>query len=119
MNLYLVIRYGSDLTPDGPNGPDTIYLVRAESHLDAEALVIPFLELLPHKLAAAVVSQIQEIGTCLSSDSEPGILFGPFYQHAYNKGFRSWYRMFSTYEHPLVEAGSPEDPFEQDKLLPE
>lgn len=109
MNLYLVVRYGSDLTPDGPNGPDTIYLVRAEDHLDAEALVTPFLELLPHKRVNTVVDHIQELAACNSSDSEPRILFGPFYQHAYNYGYRSWYRCPAVEGGRLIEAGGPDD----------
>lgn len=111
MNIYLVIRSGSDRTKDGPNGPDTVFLVRAEDHIAAESLVVPLLELLPHKLVSTAAREIQLIGPSLDSVGEEALLLGPVYEHGINRGYKSWYRMNGKSGEPLIESGSTEDPF--------
>ena len=93
--LFEVVRWGNDSAdPDdgGPNGPDTCFLVRAET--PAEAAVLADAE-----LRAAAASRVPPradvvhlLGESSSSESEPRVVRGPYLEHAFNRGWRAWQR---------------------------
>lgn len=83
MNLYLVARWGNPYDPEGPDGDDTNFLVKATSHLEAASIV--------DKLLARSESQfednlpvddfchdIRQVSTHVLGHDEPGIIHGPW-----------------------------------------
>jgi hypothetical protein len=85
MNLYEVISWG---TKEDPNGPDTIYLVRAPDYKAAvDCVALMDNNNTPH--------HVHEIGIDLSPHAEKTgakILRGPYFEHAYNYGWKAWDR---------------------------
>jgi hypothetical protein len=78
-----------------PNGPDTIYLVRAPDVLTAVQLVARNTPESSHqKQRIPIADVVHEIGIDSSSGTEdlPAILRGPYSQHAYNYGWKAWQR---------------------------
>ena len=95
MLIFEVIRWGNDsddAVTGGPDGPDTCFLVRANSIEQASALVDRELRFSSSETVAARAAAIYLIGTDASVDTEPRILRGPYLQHAYRHGWRHWYR---------------------------
>lgn len=95
MHLFEVIRWGNDsddLQTGGPNGPDTCFLVRAESVDDAARMVDRWLVAHPSVHVPPWAGAVYLLGTEISSASEPRILRGPYVQHAYTYGWRQWFR---------------------------
>jgi hypothetical protein len=100
MHLYLVTRYGSASNPDGPDGPDTNFLVRGRSHEAAAALVDECLGGLTEETKASRPVEpfchvITEIGLA-ESDAIEAILHGPWVAHRYLhacSNLRSWERI--------------------------
>jgi hypothetical protein len=99
MHIYLVTRYGSASNPDGPDGPDTNFLVRGRSHEAAAELVDQCLFGLADETRAARPVEpfchlITQIGLADSGGVE-SILHGPWvafrYLHACD-GQPSWQR---------------------------
>ena len=92
MQLFEVIRWGNDSddpVTGGPSGPDTCFLVRAESVQQAAQLV--------DRLAAGhgerpTADAVYLLGADQSAQTEPRVLRGPYIQHAYRHGWRHWYR---------------------------
>jgi hypothetical protein len=89
MNLYEVIFWSAD---ECDNDEDTIYLVRAAHwraavehvHINASPSV--------HKIHRSTLAhRVHEIGTDAGAPQEQ-ILRGPYFQCAYNHGWRSWSR---------------------------
>ena len=118
MQLFEVIRWGNesdDPETGGPNGPDTCFVVRADSLEQAGALVDRRLKTMPSEFVRPWCSAIYLLGTEFSSQSEARILRGPYIQHAYCYGWRHWYR-----EDPegswleRVEAGRPDHLLDDD-----
>ena len=110
MNLYEVIFWGAD----GSNSDeDTIYLVRAADwsaavkHVQINAS--PSLHKIHHTTLAHRVHEIG-IDASPSGEAQEKILRGPYFQCAYNHGWRSW-------EREIAEVGDSDDWKERPPLL--
>ena len=90
--LYEVVRYGSDLTPAGPDGPDTCYLIRASSPEEAAEIADRLIHWLPHERVQPFAHVVHLLGQESIEASEPGYIRGPYYQHAYASGWPTWRR---------------------------
>lgn len=88
MKLYEVIFWGAD------GCDDIIYLVRAADWRAAVDHVCinasPTIYKIHHSTLA---HRVHEIGTDSSHDHREQILRGPYFQHAYNYGWRAWDRV--------------------------
>ncbi len=95
VNLYEVIRWGNEsdhpLT-GGPNGPDTCFLVRAATPVEAAALADVVLARMPSGFVQGWSHAVYLLGTDGGSDSQPQVLRGPYIQHALCYGWRQWHR---------------------------
>ncbi|MEQ2009971.1 MAG: hypothetical protein ABMA26_24560 [Limisphaerales bacterium] len=92
MNLYEVIFWGAD---GYDNDEDTIYLVRAPDWRAAVEDVRTNASPSIHKIHRSTLAhRVHEIGTDASPLGEPReqILRGPYFQCAYNHGWRAWDR---------------------------
>ena len=78
MNLYLVTRWGNDHDPDGPDGEDTNFLVRASTVTEASEIVDSVLEKLPHKNVDDFCHRVTRIGESISESLKAPIILGPF-----------------------------------------
>ncbi len=99
LNLYEVARYGNDsdnIYSGGPDGPDTCFLVRAGSPEVAAGLVDPLLARSSHERVSPWSQLIYLLGTDSSLANKPGILRGPYQEHAYCHDWRSWNRSDQT-----------------------
>lgn len=76
MNVYLIARYGN--AEEGPNGLDTLFLVRARDYRSAAEVADRALEELKETRVAPVSNWICEIGADSSGQTAPAILKGPF-----------------------------------------
>jgi hypothetical protein len=95
LNLYEVVRYGNDsddIYSGGADGPDTCFLVRANSPCEAADLVSPLLEQMPHEKVQACPHVVYLLGTHSGVSELPLVLRGPYIEHAYNHGWREWHR---------------------------
>lgn len=95
MNLYEVIRWGNEsdnIYTGGPNGPDTCFLVRAETPEHAGILVDEILAAMPSNFVKGWCSAIYLLGQDLGVEDLPRVLRGPYVQHAYVYGWRQWHR---------------------------
>ena len=104
LNLYEVIRWGNesdDLFTGGPNGPDTCFLVRADSAEAAAALADEMLADMPNEFVENWSSAIYLLGADLGSDPKPRVLRGPYIQHALCHGWQQWLR--HTPQEPWAE----------------
>jgi hypothetical protein len=90
VKLYEVIFWGAD----GYDGDeDTIYLVRAADWRAAVEDVRCNAPRSVHKTHGSTLAhRVHEIGTDLSSVEREQILRGPYFQCAYNCGWRAWDR---------------------------
>lgn len=105
MQLYEVIRWGNDSddpVTGGPDGPDTCFLVRADSVEQAAALVDERLAEMPIGIASRWSRAVYHLGIDASSQPSARILRGPYIQHAYRYGWRHWYRR--ELEEPWAET---------------
>jgi hypothetical protein len=93
MKLYEVIFWNSDT--EKPN-KDTIYLVRAQDFMTAVREVATNSSPSHHggdKIRLAhVVYEVGEDLASLASMDHPRILRGPYFESAYNRGWKSWHR---------------------------
>src|SRR2546429_6222635 len=82
--IYEAVRWGNEEDPDGPDGPDTIFLVHATSPEEAAVLADARLIHLAHKRVAHFTQRIHELGldTGSSKPEEHGsqVLRGPYYE---------------------------------------
>lgn len=104
LQLYEVIRWGNDsdnIYSGGPNGPDTCFLVHAESVEQAAAIVDAELVRSPAKRVENWAGAIFLLGTDQRSTYGARIVRGPYIQHAYYYGWRHWYRNYQ--DHPWEE----------------
>ncbi len=95
MQLFEVIRWGNDSDDPvigGPNGPDTCFLVRADSIEQAASLVDRRLETMPSEIVVPWCGAIYLLGTDAAAQAEAGILRGPYVGAAYRHGWRHWFR---------------------------
>src|SRR5437867_13158712 len=91
MKIYEVIFWGATGRSDDA---DTIYLVRAGDFRAAIKEVATNASPKHHSEQLLVAHVVYEVGTDLSSNSEDGprILRGPYFQSAYNHGWKAWHR---------------------------
>jgi hypothetical protein len=92
MKLFEVIYWGH-LTPTGydRDAEDTIYLVRACSHLEALEFVRNNSSQSDHpNNPMKIADKIHKIGTDASTSNDVRILRGPYFNFAYNFGWPSW-----------------------------
>ena len=80
MNLYLITRWGNNEEPDGPDGTDTMFLVRAPDYLSAVSVVEPVLQQMPHDRVLPYANVCVHLGTEEGTSSESRILLGPIIQ---------------------------------------
>ncbi len=95
MQIYEVIRWGNDSDDpmtDGPNGPDTCFLVRASSIEEAAGLADARLIALPHARVVPWAHAVYLLGSESVAADVPRILRGPYVQPAYCHGWRQWHR---------------------------
>src|SRR5690606_29660403 len=95
MQLFEVIRWGNDSDDPltgGPNGPDTCFLVRADSVEEAARLADQRLATLPHANVLPRSDAVYLLGMDAGTDDTAGVLRGPYVQSAYRYGWRHWYR---------------------------
>ena len=91
MKLFEVIFAGSPRRGD----EDTIYLVRAPDFCAAIEEVRRSASPSNHNGETAPLAHVvYELGVDLSpyAESSPGILRGPYFQPAYNRGWKAWHR---------------------------
>ena len=97
MNLYEVIFYGSH--GDG-NAEDTIYLVRAPDFQAAIRLASAFAPAESHEgerfPSADYVHQVGTDSSPHADKSGERVLRGPYFEHAYNFGWRAWQRKLES-----------------------
>lgn len=99
MNIYFATRWGHDESPDGPNGEDTNFIVRARDRDEAAAVVDQFLmHSLHHERVDSRCNTLHELGHYIGPSTEPSIIHGPWYAHAFLDGrhYRSWIREIHT-----------------------
>lgn len=91
MKLYEVIFNGVSGREDDA---DAVYLVRAEDFKAAIEEVANNASKKHHHPSAPLPHVVYEIGEDLSygAENHPLILRGPYFQSAYNRGWRAWYR---------------------------
>ncbi|MEM1212568.1 MAG: hypothetical protein AAGI68_09755 [Planctomycetota bacterium] len=84
-DLYEVVSYGSDHSPDGGNGPDTCCLVVADNLEEAvwHAEVNGF--------RGRTADVVHYLGTLANPWPYSTIIRGPYYQHAVCFGFDMWH----------------------------
>jgi hypothetical protein len=108
MNIYEVIYWGS---PGKRDKEDTIYLIRADNFSDAIGITQQFAKPKDHGgESSPLPSVIYEIGQDLSVGLEtfPRVLRGPYFDKAFNFGWRYWDRR--------AEDGSETDVWHEKKL---
>lgn len=96
MKLFLAIRYGND--EEGPNGKDTLFLVRAFDRDAAAAVVDAYLtSSLPHDVEEPLCNVMVMLGEDLGKRTSPEILWGPWYGLGAGKlGYKTWLREVHT-----------------------
>lgn len=104
MQLYEVIRWGNDsddVFSGGPNGPDTCFLVRADTPDAAAQLADTLLAQYPNERVSNWCQVVYGLGSDGGSDGKAKVLRGPYIEHAYNHGWRQWQR--ETSDGPWTE----------------
>jgi hypothetical protein len=107
LKLYLVARWGND--EDGPNGSDTLFLVRAQDYQSAAEVVDCALAELKETRVASVSNWVCEIGDDKSGQIAPAILKGPFWGLSAADGYTSVWTRESMHDawvsqKPAIEA---------------
>jgi hypothetical protein len=94
MNIYEIISWGAQ---EKEGDPDTIYLVRATDHLEAVEEVVTNASRSHHGGKRPFPHVIYHIGidSTIPKHTEPRILRGPYFECAYNHGWKSWHRVLS------------------------
>jgi hypothetical protein len=98
MKVFLAIRYGHDESPDGPNGEDTLFVVRAGDRDGAAAIVDEYLaSALSHERVEPVCHRLVELGDDSSANLSAQILYGPWYALGLTPpGYKTWAREVHT-----------------------
>ena len=100
MNLYIATRWGNNQIQgdDGPNGPDTNYLVRAETHEKAAELADLRLSNQTNDGMDDKCHLITQIGED-NHNTEETVVLGPWISYAMLNGtYKSWKRDLPTQE---------------------
>jgi hypothetical protein len=83
MKLFVAVRWGHAESPDGPDGEDTHFLIRASDHIEAGKLADHALELLPttstkpRRPVSRFSQRLIEIGTWFDTKNVPLVVMGP------------------------------------------
>lgn len=84
MKFYMTIRFGHAESPDGPDGDNTVFLVRARDYAEAAALTDSALRALPvsspksQRPVRPFCNRVLELGEDCASGKSPGIMGGPW-----------------------------------------
>jgi hypothetical protein len=95
MTLDEVIRWGTDSSDPytgGSDGPDTCFLVRAQSPAGAADLADAILEKSTHEQVSSWSGAVYLLGEDTGVEAHQRVLRGPYFQHAYCYGWRQWHR---------------------------
>jgi len=103
MKLYIAVRWGNHNSPDGPDGEDTHFLIRAWDHLEAIRLADGVLASMPtactegHRSVQPFCHRIIEIGSdgSSSAETEAEVLMGPWVAYGmavHHVGYVTWGR---------------------------
>lgn len=103
MKLYIAVRWGNHESPDGPDGEDTHFLIRARDRDEAARLADAVLGSMPtvstegHRSVQPFCHKIIEIGSDSSTfpGVEPQVLIGPWVAFGYgvhHVGYAIWSR---------------------------
>ncbi len=91
LNLYLVARYGNN--NEGPDGLDTLFLVRAPNYRIAAKLVEKVLAGLKESKVKPYSNWVCEIGKDTGDSKNSSIIHGPFYALSAAEGYsKVWTR---------------------------
>jgi len=97
LKLYLVARWGNN--EDGPNGSDTLFVVRAQDYRSAAEVVDNALVALRESKVQPAANWVCEIGEDKGEQTSTAILKGPFYGLSGADGYTSvWTRQSSQDE---------------------
>lgn len=105
MKVYLTIRFGHAESPDGPDGEDTVFLVRAADFSDAARLTDAMLLDLPttspqsKRPVEAACHRVIELGEDSGSAYESEIIGGPWIggDHRFDcRTYPMWVRDWNT-----------------------
>ena len=97
MLLYIVVLWGNDASPDGANGEDTIYFIRAASMLKAVEIAEFELRNLPHERCVPEASVCVELGQDLEENLDAKVIIGPLIKFFYMTDIlRTWIRNFHS-----------------------
>jgi hypothetical protein len=103
MKLYIAIRWGSHLSPDGPDGEDTHFLIRAHDSVEAARLADAVLASMPtactegNRSVRPFCHRIVEIGSDGSgfTNVQAEVLMGPWIAYGcavHHVGYQTWSR---------------------------
>jgi hypothetical protein len=103
MKLYITIGWGNHESPDGPDGEDTHFLVRAHDHVQAARLADEVLRLMPtactdgYRSVQSFCHKVIEVGADSSAcpDLLPQVLMGAWIAYGYavhHDGYATWSR---------------------------
>ena len=103
MKLYIVVRWGNHESPDGPDGEDTHFLIRARDHDEVVKLADEILGSMPtactegNRSVQPFCHKIIEIGSDSSTFAgvESQVLMGPWVAYGYavhHVGYATWNR---------------------------
>jgi hypothetical protein len=87
MKLFIAVRWGNAESPDGPDGEDTHFLIRAQDFSEGAKLADDVLRSLPtastrsKRQVQPFCHSIIEIGSDASEKSVPQVLLGPWFAH--------------------------------------
>jgi hypothetical protein len=91
MKIFVAVRWGHAESPDGPDGEDTHFLIRASDHIEAGQLADHALEPLAttsmksRRPVKRFCQRVIEIGTWVNSKNVPLVIMGPCIpQHLFN-----------------------------------
>jgi hypothetical protein len=102
MKLYVAVRWGNHDSPDGPDGEDTHFLIRARDFTEAARLADGVLASMPTSCVKSDRSvepfchKIIEIGSdeSTSADVQPQVLMGPWVAYGYAV-HHAWYLIWN------------------------
>ena len=101
MKLFIIVRWGNAESPDGPDGEDTHFLVRAQDFIEAAGLADDSLRALPtvssksKRPVQPFCHRIIEIGSDASEMSVSQVLMGPWvaYGNVHHAHYTTWERL--------------------------
>lgn len=101
LSLFLCIRWGHAESPEGADGEETSFLVRAHDHAEAAALADEILRWMPThiegnpRVVEARCHRVLLLGVDISWPSPPGVIMGPAIGYALrsdSQSYKMWCR---------------------------